>query len=130
MIADTLSRLSSRDRDEIPGMQVKIHQLVEFSPVELQQIKDETAKDGTLQFLTQQVVQGWPDSIKKVHPEIKPFWNNRDDIFIQEGVTIRKSDNYSRVTPAANNPRNPQWLSRDGEVQITCKILCLLAWHI
>ena len=64
VIADTLSRLSLRDRDEIPGMQVKIHQLVEFSPVELQQIKDETAKDGTLQFLTQQVVQGWPDSIK------------------------------------------------------------------
>ena len=73
VIADTLSRLSSRDQDEIPGMQVKIHQLVEFSPVELQQIKDETAKDGTLQYLTQQVVQGCPDSIKKVHPEIKPY---------------------------------------------------------
>ena len=88
VMAGTLSRLSSRDRDEIPGMQVRIHQLVEFSPVELQQIKDETVKDGTLQFLTQQVVQGWPDSIKKVHQEIKPYWNNRDDISIQEGVLL------------------------------------------
>ena len=43
---DTLSRLSPRDRDEIQGMQVTIHQIVEFSPVELQQIKDETAKGG------------------------------------------------------------------------------------
>jgi hypothetical protein len=55
VIADTLSRLSARERDEIPGMQVK--NLVEFSPVELQQIKEETAKDGTLQILSEQVMQ-------------------------------------------------------------------------
>jgi hypothetical protein len=58
VIADTLSRLSPREGDEIPGMQVKIHHLVEFSPVELQQIKEETAKDGTLQILSEQVMQG------------------------------------------------------------------------
>ncbi|CAB4017439.1 transposon Tf2-1 poly [Paramuricea clavata] len=87
-IADTLSRLSPREGDEIPGMQVKIHHLVEFLPVELQQIKDETAKDGTLQILTEQVMQGWPDSIKKTQQAIKPYWNNRDDISIQEGVLL------------------------------------------
>lgn len=73
VIADTLSRLSPREGDEIPGMQVKIHHLVEFSPVELQQIKDETAKDGTLQILSEQVMQGWPDSIKKTQQAIKPY---------------------------------------------------------
>jgi hypothetical protein len=69
-------------------MQVKIHHLVEFSPVELQQIKEETAKDGTLQILSEQVLQGWPDSIKKTQQVIKPYWNNRDDISIQEGVLL------------------------------------------
>ncbi|CAB3991427.1 transposon Tf2-1 poly [Paramuricea clavata] len=88
VIADTLSRLSPKEGDEIPGMQVKIHHLVEFTPVELQQIKDETAKDGTLQILTEQVMQGWPDSIKKTQQAIKPYWNNRDDISIQEGVLL------------------------------------------
>ena len=38
VIADTLSRLSPRNRDEVPGMQVKIHHVSEFSPVELQKI--------------------------------------------------------------------------------------------
>ena len=88
VIADTLSRLSPRDRDEVPGMQVKIHHVSEFSPVELQKIKDETAKDETLQILSRQVVEGWPDSIKKIQQAIKPYWNNRDDISIQEGVLL------------------------------------------
>ncbi|CAB3987751.1 Retrovirus-related Pol poly from transposon [Paramuricea clavata] len=82
--ADTLSRLLPREGDEIPGMQVKIHHLVEFSAVELQQIKEETTKDGTLQMLSKQVIQGWPDSIKKTQQAIKPYWNNRDDISIKE----------------------------------------------
>ena len=86
VIADTLSRLSPREGDKIPRMQVKIHHLVEFSPVELQQIREETAIDGTLQILTEQVMQGWPDSIKKTQQAIKPYWNNRDDISIQERV--------------------------------------------
>ncbi|CAB3999906.1 Hypothetical predicted protein [Paramuricea clavata] len=87
VIADTLSRLSPREGDEITGMQVKIHNL-EFSPVELQQIREETAKGGTLQILTEQVMEGWPDSIKKTQQAIKPYWNNRDDISIQEGVLL------------------------------------------
>ncbi|XP_028404008.1 uncharacterized protein K02A2.6-like [Dendronephthya gigantea] len=86
VIADTLSRLSPREGDEIPGMRVKIHHLVEFTPVELQQIKEETARDGALQILSEQVIQGWPDSIKKIQQAVKPYWNNRDDISIQEGL--------------------------------------------
>ena len=88
VIADTLSRLSPIDRNEISGMQVQIHQLVEFPPLGLQQIKDKTAKDGTLQILSQQIVQGLPDSIKKVQQAIKPYWNNRDDIYIQERILL------------------------------------------
>ena len=88
VIAITLSRLSPIDRNEISGMQVQIHQLVEFPPLGLQQIKDKTAKDGTLQILSQQIVQGLPDSIKKVQQAIKPYWNNRDDIYIQERILL------------------------------------------
>ena len=82
---------------------------MEFSPIDLQQIKDETAKDGIFQFLTHQAVQGWPDNIKKVHPKIMLYWNNRDDIFIQEGILVLRSQilNYIRITLAADNLRNP-----------------------
>ncbi|CAB3997950.1 Hypothetical predicted protein [Paramuricea clavata] len=48
-----------------------------FSPVELQQIREEAAKDGTLQILGEQVIQEWPGSIKKTQQAINS---------IQEGV--------------------------------------------
>jgi hypothetical protein len=65
------------ERDEIPAMQVKINHLVEFSPVELQQIREEAAKDVTLQILSEQVIQEWPGSVKKTQQAINS---------IQEGV--------------------------------------------
>ena len=88
VIADTLSRLSSQDKEEIPGMKINSHHLVEITPIKLNEVKEETAKDETLQVLLQQVIQGWPDTIKKVQPAIKAYWSMRDDIFVHEGVLM------------------------------------------
>ena len=52
-------------------MKVKIHHLIRITPAKMQEFTDETAKDQTLQLLSRQVVQGWPDSIKKVESVVK-----------------------------------------------------------
>ena len=88
VIVDALSRLSPQDKREIPGIQVKVHHLVEITPVKLNHIKEETAQDGTLQILTPTSHQGWPGSIKKIQTAIKPYLTNRDNISIQEGMVL------------------------------------------
>ena len=56
--ADALSRLSPLDEFEVPDMKVKIHHLTRITSAKMQEFKDETAKDQTLQQLSRQVVQG------------------------------------------------------------------------
>ena len=70
--ADALSRLSPLDEFEVPDMKVKVHHLITITPAKMQEFKDETSKDQTLQLLSRQVVQGWPDSVKKVDSVVKP----------------------------------------------------------
>ena len=70
--ADALSRLSPVDQLEVPDMNVKIHHLIRITPAKMEEFKEETAKDETLQLLSRKVIQGWPDSVKKIDPEVKP----------------------------------------------------------
>ena len=71
--ADALSRLSPVDQFEVPDMNVKIHHLIRITPAKMEEFKEETAKDETLQLLSRKVIQGWPDSVKKIDPEVKPY---------------------------------------------------------
>ena len=84
--ADALSRLSPVDEFEVPVMNVKIHHLIRITPAKMEEFKEETAKYKILQLLSPKVIQGWPDSVKKIDPEEKPYWPLRDDISIEDGV--------------------------------------------
>ena len=86
--ADAVSRLSPLDEFEVPDVKVKVHHLIRITPAKMQEFKDETAKDQTLQLLTRQVVQGWPDSIKKFESVIRPYWSMRDDISVEHGILL------------------------------------------
>jgi len=52
-------------------MNVKVHHLIRITPAKMEEFKEETAKDETLQLLSRQVTQGWPDSGKKIVPGAK-----------------------------------------------------------
>ena len=52
------------------------------------EFKEETAKDETLQLLSSQVIQGWPDSAKKIVPALKRYWPLRDDISVEDGLIL------------------------------------------
>ena len=72
--ADALSRLSPLDEFEVSDMNVKVHHLIRITPAKMEEFKEETAKDETLQLLAHKVMQGWPDSGKKIVPALKPYW--------------------------------------------------------
>ena len=66
--ADTLLHLSPLDEFEVPDMNVKIHHLIRITPAKMEEFKEETAKDETLQLLSHQDIQGWPNRMRKIDP--------------------------------------------------------------
>ena len=86
--ADALSCLSPLDEFEVPDMKVKVHHLISITPAKMQEVKDETAKDQTLQLLSRQVAQGWSDNAKKADLAVKPYWSLRDDISVEDGIVL------------------------------------------
>ena len=64
--ANTLSHLSPLDEFEVPDMNVKIHHLIRITPAKMEEFKEETAKDETLQLLSHQDIQGWPNRMRKI----------------------------------------------------------------
>ena len=69
-------------------MKVRIHHIVSVMPTKLDKIRQETKKDANLQLLTQQITEGWPDSIKQRNCSIRPYWSVRHDIAIEDGVLL------------------------------------------
>ena len=88
LIADALSRLTPCDQEEIPGMDVLIHEVVDQQPSSIDCLRKHTSEDEELQLLQQQIITGWPDSIKKVHSELRPYWSVRDDLYVQDGLLL------------------------------------------
>ena len=54
----------------------------------MEEFKKETAKDETLQLVAHKVMQGWPDSGKKIASALKPYWPLRDDISVEDGLIL------------------------------------------
>ena len=73
----------------VSDINVKVHHLVvRIAPAKMDGFKEETANDETLQILSRQVIQGWPDSVRKIVPALKPYWPLRDDISIEDGLIL------------------------------------------
>ena len=88
VMPDTFSRLSQADKDEIPGLNINIHSLVDVSCVRLAELKNETERDIVLQKLMKVFKEGWPQSIRSLDEDIRSYWAIRDDISIIDGLVI------------------------------------------
>ena len=86
--ADALSRLTPLDEFEVPDMKVKVHHLIRITLAKMQELKEKTTKDHTLQLLSRQVMQSWPDNVKKVDPAVKPYWSLKDDISVEDWLVF------------------------------------------
>lgn len=91
LIADALSRISPNEKQEIEGMDIKIHHMVNVSDNKLDVIRRETSKDEELQILAQVITQGWPEKRNQLQPIIRDYWSIRDDISIENGILMAGS---------------------------------------
>ena len=96
-IADTLSRayltVSNEQQDISEDIDVMVHSFVARMPATLEKIaelKEETAKDESLQALQKQIIHGWPDHKQAVHPSIAPYWNVRHELSEAEGLLFNE----------------------------------------
>ena len=97
VIADTLSRPcyidTNTDRME-EELSCAIHMTVALydtptSDVRLQEVKEATKKDSTLQLLRQTVQSGWPRKRTQVPKEVQEYWNIRDEISETDGLIMK-----------------------------------------
>ena len=91
VMPDTFSRLSQVDQDEIPGLKVHVHSIVDISCLRLAKLKRETERDCVLQKLKKVFEEGWPSSIKGLDKDLRPFWAIRDDVSIMDGLLMAGS---------------------------------------
>ena len=96
-LADTLSRaylsLSPTDtqRSETEKEVESIHAVdyLAISEKHLSEIKQETAKDPTLQTLKNVILRGWPEISSSVPKEVSEYFNVRDELAVQDGIIFK-----------------------------------------
>ncbi len=88
VLPDTLSRLSRADKDEIPGLKLGVHNIVEVTDERLQRLVNDTANDDVSKRLIKVFKQGWPTTIKQLDRDLHPYWSIRDDISVIDGLIM------------------------------------------
>ena len=91
LLADGLSRLVEDRPDPPVQLDVRVN-LVQFSSDRVEQLREETARDPVLAPLLDIIVSGWPDTEQKLPKLLKPYWSYRDELSIDDGVTLKGSD--------------------------------------
>ena len=91
VLPDALSRLSHSDQSEVMGTKIRVHEVVDVSQSRLGRLQVETEGDEVLRKIKTYVRSGWPDSVKSVEPEIRPFWGVHNDISIIDDLLLAGS---------------------------------------
>ena len=60
-----------------------------MSEKRLSEIKEETAKENTLQRLKTTIIQGWPNERAEVAEELTPHWSYRDELSIHDSLIYK-----------------------------------------
>ncbi len=63
--------------------------LVNFGSNKQQEIQSETSKDPILRQVGQTINEGWPDSIKELPTDIRPYWAFRDELGISNSAIFK-----------------------------------------
>ena len=86
-IADSLSRSPEHDNTHIAlDMQINF---VQFSAQRIADVKRETDEDPTLSQLKRVIGQGWPERMKDLPPQLRPYWSFRDELSVEDGVVMK-----------------------------------------
>lgn len=102
-LADTLSRMPcQRDRDAIDldlrvdGVDLSADEIsfcefdfLSFTPKKQYQLREATKADPVLNALMEIIVNGWPENIKALPADIRPYWAFRDELAIEDGIIFK-----------------------------------------
>ena len=91
-VADTLSRHYVQNGTEDNEIEVHIEGISKAAPASPEkwtELKSETAKDEQMQSLSTQIKNGWPEKRTKVPPQLREFWNIRDEITQYDGILYK-----------------------------------------
>ena len=96
-LADTLSRaylslsptdtLRSETEKEVESI-LAVDYLA-ISEQQLSEIKQETAKDPTLQTLKNVILRGWPENRSSVPKEVSEYFSVRGELAVQDGIIFK-----------------------------------------
>ena len=90
-VADALSRLSSDESMPIPDLNVQVHAVCpQFSNECLRKIQEQIPKDPELAALKEVVLNGWPNTIKELPPVLRPYWNYREELSIEDSLIMKR----------------------------------------
>lgn len=94
-LADALSRVSP-SREEIGNIQlpiIAVNMIISSLPdtmsSNLQEIRNESGKDPVHLQLRSYIDRGWPDERRSVPQEIRPYWNYRDSLSVEDGIITK-----------------------------------------
>lgn len=100
-LADTLSRLPNSRKnheveldnrvdsimiDEVDNISID---LMNFSATKQKQMREETARDPTLNGLAQTIYAGWPETIQELPATLREFWSYRDELAVENGIIFK-----------------------------------------
>ena len=94
-VADTLSRAALPDEiSEIPEDELNsyVYSVVSSLPISesrFAEFKQETANDDVLKKLYQQIQSEWPTKRNDIDPNIRMYFNMRDDLTTYNGVILK-----------------------------------------
>ena len=137
-LADTLSRLPNpKDKgaveldlrvDGIEMTTAEVHRcdidLVNLSQRKQHQLRDQTARDPTMNAHMETIIQGWPDSIKDLPTDVRDFWSFRDELAVEDAIIFKekqvfiteslRADILAKLYQSQQGIEKTQLLAREG----------------
>ena len=103
VLADTLSRIPNPNNNTeidldlrvdginvlIDGPKYKVIALINFPPYKQELLREETTKDTVLNHLKEIVHSGWPEAMKSLPEDLRPYWSFREEIALEAGVLFK-----------------------------------------
>ena len=89
-MADTLSRATlpyTGGQEDLECVNAVNH--LTLPDANVQEMREHTAEDPSLQALKQTILDGWPDHRNQLHLMVKPYFNFRDELSVQDGLIFR-----------------------------------------
>ena len=74
---------------EFKKYDINILNSLPVSENKLEEIKQKTLADSSLQEFSKMVERGWPSSKSAALPKAKPYWNFRDEILMTQGILFK-----------------------------------------